>query len=499
MRLSKRPVDMLAGKAHTISHEARRRSNRIHSQAGKGRRQSPKEGVDRQAPKANCEEGRANALEGLEIIKRDAPVLKHRRTPNHKRTQEVRIMASPILPKKKKLPRGITRRGKSLVVSFALKDRRCLNGTCVPECECGEIERRSVGPCATPEFAVEQRALYRRQVREGTYQRWKARPEKPKRVIVGDLWPLYLRNYQNKGKSDAGRLEIAWNHLKPKFESLAIADVTTAAIEEYIQQRRADGVANATVNRETACLRAMLIRGTKVTPRMVAMVPAFPDRLPEAAPRKGFITDAEYKKLAANAKDLWLRTLIACAYSFGFRKGELLNLRVRQVDLIDRLIQLDAEDTKNGEGRKIKMTGEVFQLMAECLSGKKPEDFVFTRPAGSQVVDPREEWYSLCVSSGLGQWIPAKRKNGKEFKAYRGLNLHDFRRSAIRNMVRRGVHDSVAMKISGHKTASVFRRYNITDERDLAEATRLIEAGSQLRVSESKTDTKSDTVTYARA
>jgi integrase len=137
--------------------------------------------------------------------------------------------------------------------------------------------------------------------------------------------------------------------------------------------------------------------------------------------------------------------------------------------------------------------------MTECLRGKKADDYVFTRPAGSQVVDPREEWYSLCVSSGLGQWIPAKRKNGKEFKAYRGLNLHDFRRSAIWNMVRRGVHDSVAMKISGHKTASVFRRYNITDERDLAEATRLIEAGSQLPVFESKTDTKSDTATYAHS
>jgi|HubBroStandDraft_6_1064221.scaffolds.fasta_scaffold432363_3 hypothetical protein len=145
------------------------------------------------------------------------------------------------------------------------------------------------------------------------------------------------------------------------------------------------------------------------------------------------------------------------------------------------------------------MTGEVFQLMAECPAGKKPEDFVFTRPAGSHVVDPREEWYSLCVSSDLGKFEPAKRKNGKDYLRYIGLNLHDFRRSAIRNMVRRGMHDSVAMKISGHKTASVFRRYNITDERDLAEATRLTEAGSQLLVSGTKTDTKSDTVTYARA
>lgn len=331
------------------------------------------------------------------------------------------------------------------------------------------------------------------------YERWKKRQAAPKTVTVSDLWPIYLRNYQNKGKTDAGRLEIAWNHLQSKFGTVAVPDVSTALIEGYTADRRADGVQNGTINRELATLRAILIRGTKITPRMVSMVPSFPERLKEAAPRKGFITDAEYKTLAANAKDLWLRTLIACAYSFGFRKSELLNLRVRHVDLIDRWITLDAEDTKNGEPRKVRMTAEVLQLMNETVRGKNAEDFVFTRPAGSDVVDPREEWYSLCVSSGLGQWIPAKRKNGKEFKAYRGLNLHDFRRSAIRNMVRRGVNESVAMKISGHKTASVFRRYNIVDSRDLAEATRLIEAGSQLAVSESETDTKSDTVTYARA
>src|SRR5215831_10275515 len=98
---------------------------------------------------------------------------------------------------------------------------------------------------------------------------------------------------------------------------------------------------------------------------------------------------------------------------------------------------LDAEDTKNGEPRKMRMTSEVFQLMKECVQGKDPDHFVFTRVGGQRVCDPREEWYNLCISSGLGQWIPAKRRNGKEFEAYRGLNLHDFRRSAIRNMVRR--------------------------------------------------------------
>ena len=169
------------------------------------------------------------------------------------------------------------------------------------------------------------------------------------------------------------------------------------------------------------------------------------------------------------------------------------------VDLLERWIELEEGTTKNGEARKVKMTPEVFELLSACCLGKKPDDFVFTRETCAQVVDPRKEWYDLCVSSGLGRWVPAKRKNGEEFNSYQGLNLHDFRRSAIRNMTRRGVSETVAMRISGHKTISVFKRYNIVDERDLAEATRLIEAGRQLDVSGSETDTKSDTSTYAHS
>jgi integrase len=266
-------------------------------------------------------------------------------------------------------------------------------------------------------------------------------------------------------------------------------------VNRYIEFRRKEGMQNGTINRETALLRAMFRHGTRVTPPMVDRVPAFPQRLKEPAPRTGFVTDEQYGVLAAHAKDLWLRALIACAYNFGFRKGELLNLRVDQVDLLNRWIELRDGETKNGEPRKVPMTAEVCELLRACVTGKKPKDYVFTREGGARVCDPREEWYSLCVSSGLGQWITSKRKNGEEFKAYCGLNLHDFRRSAIRNMTRRGVSETVAMRISGHKTASVFRRYNIVDERDLERAARLIEAGRKAP----ETDTKSDTSSFVES
>ena len=172
------------------------------------------------------------------------------------------------------------------------------------------------------------------------------------------------------------------------------------------------GRSNGTINRELTLLKALLRFGARQTPPMVERLPAFPKRLKESNPRKGFVTYEEYTVLASNARELWLRALIAVAYTYGFRKSGLLNLRVGQVDLLHRWIMLEAGTTKNGDARRVKMTSEVFELMRACCNEKKHDDFVFTRADGSRVIEPRKNWYTLCLASGLGQLIPVNAVSG---------------------------------------------------------------------------------------
>ena len=282
---------------------------------------------------------------------------------------------------------------------------------------------------------------------------------KARKMLVSELVDALLREYGNNDRKSLKLVEQKWKkHVKPVFGQMRAADVTTDALDSYIAKRKEEKAENATINRELAILRHAFFLAYRSKPRKVHEVPPFP-RLKENPPRAGFVDDAQYKKLCDNCVEPWLRAMLAVAYSFGFRKGELLNLRVRQVDLLNRTLTLDAGETKNGEGRSVKLTNETYTLLCQCVVRKQPGDFVFTWKDGGAVKDFRVAWAKLVKAAGLSE-----------------LLFHDLRRSAVRNMIRRGVPQVVAQRISGHKTVAVFNRYNIVSESDLAEAALRIES-----------------------
>lgn len=128
-------------------------------------------------------------------------------------------------------------------------------------------------------------------------------------------------------------------------------------------------------------------------------------------------------------------------------------------------IVLDPGTTKNEEPRTLPIYGD-FAVWLKRLSTEQrsqwPEcEYVFHRN-GKPVRNFRKSWAEACKRAG----VP-------------GLIFHDLRRTAVRNMVRAGIPEKVAMQISGHKTRSVFDRYNIVSDRDLTDAAEKMEAHLQ--------------------
>jgi integrase len=238
------------------------------------------------------------------------------------------------------------------------------------------------------------------------------------------------------------------------------------------------------VNRELAALKRMFRLGQQATPAKVLRVPNFP-KLKENNVRQGFLEDAQYRKLVGGS-ELWFRSLVECGRTFGWRVSELLSMRVRQVDLPQRVIRLEPGTTKNSEGREVVMTDAVFTLLSACVIGKTPDQFVFTRSNGKPVRDFRTTWENACVATGVGKIVctdcggaivAGQRCNKCKTKRskYTGLIFHDLRRTAARNLRRAGISETVIMKIGGWKTRSVFERYAIVNRNDIADAMRMLQ------------------------
>jgi integrase len=176
--------------------------------------------------------------------------------------------------------------------------------------------------------------------------------------------------------------------------------------------------------------------------------------LKERNTRKGFIEHATYLDLL-KALPGYLRPFVAFAYLTGWRRSEISSLTWAQVDRVQGVVRLEPGTTKNDEARTLYLDEELQALFSDLWKARKHKQnvlpWVFVNESGDgQVGDFRFSWSKACNEIGMSN-----------------LLFHDLRRSAIRNMVRAGIPERVAMMISGHKTRSVFDRYNIVSDADL--------------------------------
>jgi len=307
------------------------------------------------------------------------------------------------------------------------------------------------------------------------------------RVTVGAMLDDLLSDYRINGKSYEWVEQVTRVHLRPFFGAMKAPAVGTDAIRRYIEGRQkpqtrtytdAEGkkkherefgpASNATINRELALLRRAFNLGKQATPPKVGTVPRFP-MLAENNVRKGFF---EHEAFLAVRRELpeEIRPIITFAYYTGCRKGEILALQWRQVDLSERVVRLEPGETKNDEARTIPLAPDLFEMLKlqqESRAAHFPDcPWVFAR-AGEQILDFRAAWDAACKAAGFVA------KDGEKEKPTR--LFHDLRRTGVRNLIRAGVPERVAMMISGHKTRAVFDRYNIVSEADLKDAARKLD------------------------
>src|SRR5438876_356733 len=272
--------------------------------------------------------------------------------------------------------------------------------------------------------------------------------------LAGGLRYLVETQYTLDRRRSITRARQCWAHLETFLgASTRALDVTPQRLDAYAASRMEEGASRQTANNELSILR----RGYKlaIEKSMLATMP--PIKLPKVRnARSGFFEPGDFAALLfALLLELpaHLRAVIAFARLVGWRISEILTLTWDAVDWEGQVLRLAAPDTKGGDSRLFPfgLAPELKQLL-EVQWANRRRVLVFHHK-GKRLGCFRRSWKSACKRAGVA-----------------GRLVHDLRRTAARDLRRAGVSEGEIMRLCGWKTRSMFDRYNIIDEADLAAA-----------------------------
>ena len=238
-------------------------------------------------------------------------------------------------------------------------------------------------------------------------------------------------------------------HLAARLGTLALTDVTTQHVEEMISAMQTQDYKPATIQSHIAYLGAAM-RYARKRGELVEL-PYFPTLKFDNA-RQGFFEPAELDAICAYLPAPYA-DVARLGYSTGWRLSEILTLHWSQVDRQAKTITL--RRTKNGHGRALPLVGDRLDIIERRWQarahGDQLSEWVFH--AKGRRVDRSYFWHF---------WNIARTKAGLPTKLF-----HDLRRTAARDMIAAGCDYQTAMQVTGHKTMSMFLRYQIIDLRGM--------------------------------
>jgi integrase len=284
-------------------------------------------------------------------------------------------------------------------------------------------------------------------------------PRVANRITFEDLKQGLITDYKVNKKKTLKWAERRINlHLEPFFGKKKANEITQTEVKAFIAKRQEENATNGEINRELSLLKRMY--NIAIGDEIITRKPKI-DRLQENNIRKGFFERREFEAVLVRLP-VYLKPPIAFAYQVGWRiLSEILPLTWAQVDLDSGTVRLEPGTTKNKEARPIYLPASLMDVLEaqwrEHLESYPDCPWVFHN-RGERIFSFYKAWHRACREAGVSGKIP-----------------HDFRRTAVRNMVRAGIPERVAMQVAGHKTRAIFDRYHIVADSDLREAARKME------------------------
>lgn len=265
---------------------------------------------------------------------------------------------------------------------------------------------------------------------------------KDQQITFEHLFSRYIKEYSSnhhKGGTQQ-RHKTSSKHLLPFFGTNLLREITPELIQRYVSSRKAQKIANATVNRELALLKhcfSIAIKWGWTRDNPVKRI----EMLREPKGRVRFLSDDERRSLFA-VLPWYIRPIVLFAMHTGMRKSEILNLQWSQVSQKGRCIVL--EDTKNNERRSVPLNNTAMLVLEEVGKIRRLDiPYVFYNPlTGDRWKDVQHAFLRAC-----------KVANVKDFR------FHDLRHTAASYLVMSGVDLTTVKEILGHKTIEMTLRY----------------------------------------
>lgn len=316
-----------------------------------------------------------------------------------------------------------------------------------------------------------------------------------RKVTFGDLATLLLDDYRVKRRRSWRRAEDALAQLAAFYGGRCERDdaddprsrvrryvggCRATQIGErwqaYVAERLEAGAAHATLAIERAALRRAFTIAVRAG--RLAQAPHLESLGKLNNARQGFFEADDFDAVLDALPD-YLRAPMQFAYFTGWRvQSEVLPLTWAQVDLDAGMARLEPGTTKNDEGRAFPIGAlpalqELVEAQREQTTALEKATgvivpWVFHRD-GKPIKSYRRAWATACDRAAHGGKPRSEKRRVVTRPQLVGRIVHDLRRTAVRNLERAGVPRSVAMKLTGHKTESVYRRYAIVAEADLRE------------------------------